>query len=156
LGANDAVPVVWSTAMPVSVNGAVSVDLNALYASLQLVQGQLTDIQSLCTNIDSIYTKVSNGVSTVNQKPGQTYIGTLTISSPATTFENSTALYSGITIKAAASNSSKDVLIEGNGSSSGEYPLSAGQSIFIETNNLQNVFFSSSGTYPVTIHYIAS
>jgi len=157
LGASDAVPVVWSTSMPVSIDGAVSVDLNALYASLQVVQSQLTDLQTQCSSIESIYNKVATGVSTVSQKPGQVYIGTLTINSPMTTFDTSTALYSGITIKASATNTGKDVVIEGNGESNGTgYPLSSGQSIFIETNNLQNLFFSSSGTYPVTINYIAS
>lgn len=156
LGAADAVPVVWSSAMPVSVNGQVSVDLNALYASMTTMQTQLDDIASKCTNIESIYTRVVNGINTTSQKPGQVYIGTLIINSPLTTFETSTALYSGITIKAATSNSGRDVIIDGNAEGNDGYPLSSGQSIFIETNNLQNVFFSSSGIYPVTIHYIAS
>ena len=142
--------------MPVSVSGQVSVDLNALYGSMVDMQSQLDDIASKCTNIEAIYNKVTNGINTTSQKPGQVYIGTLTITVPVTTFENSTALYSGITIKAATSNSGRDVIIEGNGEGNTGYPLSSGQSIFIETNNLQNLFFSSSGVYPVTIHYIAS
>jgi len=156
LGASDAVPVVWSTAMPVSVNGQVSVDLNAIYSSIDMVQSQLDDIAAKCSNIESIYNKVANGVNTISQKPGQVYIGTLIINTPLTTWDTSTALYSGVTIKAATSNTGRDVMIDGNGEGNAGYPLSAGQSIFIETNNLQNLFFSSSGIYPVTIHYIAS
>lgn len=156
LGAGDAVPVVWSTAMPVSVSGQVSVDLNAIYDSITGVQTQLDDIAIKCANIESIYNKVNNGVNTISQKPGQVYVGSLIINTPVTTFPDSTALYSGITIRSATSNSGRDVLIDGNGEGSGGYPLSSGQSIFIETNNLQNLSFSSSGIYPVTIHYIAS
>lgn len=156
LGASDAVPIVWSTAMPVSVNGQVSVDLNAIYSSIDMVQSQLDDIAAKCSNIESIYNKVANGVNTISQKPGQVYIGTLIINTPLTTWDTSTALYSGVTIKAATSNTGRDVMIDGNGEGNAGYPLSAGQSIFIETNNLQNLFFSSSGIYPVTIHYIAS
>jgi hypothetical protein len=61
-----------------------------------------------------------------------------------------------VTIRAATSNLTKDVLISGNGEGNDGYPLSSGQSIFIETNNLQNLFFESSSTYPIRIHYIAS
>lgn len=156
LGAGDAVPVVWSTAMPVSVSGQVSVDLNTIYDSVNKVKTQLDDISYKCANIESIYKKVANGVNTISQKPGQVYIGTLVINSPMTTWDTSTALYSGVTVKAATTNSGRDVVIDGNAEGSAGYPLSAGQSIFIETNNLQNLFFSSSGIYPVTIHYIAS
>jgi len=156
LGSGDAVPVIWSTAMPVSVSGQVAVDLNAVNASIVQVQSQLQDIQTKCSDIENIYNKVANGINTISQKPGQVYIGVLDITSALTTFPTSTALYSGVTIRAATSNLTKDVLISGNGEGNDGYPLSSGQSIFIETNNLQNLFFESSNTYPIRIHYIAS
>jgi hypothetical protein len=157
LGANSDVPVTWSTAMPVSVSGAVTVDLDAINTRLTTIQSQLTDLQTKTNNISTISNKLTTGVNTTSLKPSQVYYGNLTITSVATTFEESTALYSGITIKAATTNGTKDVIISGNApGGGGGYPLSAGQSIFIETNNLQNLFFESSAGYPVTINYIAS
>lgn len=157
LGSGDAVPVVWSSAQPVSVSGAVTVDLDAINTKLATIQTQLTDLQTKANNISTISTKLTSGVNTVSTKPGQVYYGSLIIPSANTTFAQSTALYSGITIKASSTNSTIDVVVSGNapGDDTG-YPLSAGQSLFVETNNLQNIKFSSSSTYPIVINYIAS
>ena len=114
LGSGDAVPVIWSSALPVSVNGQVTVDLNSVYNSLTSIQNELDQIKTNSEKIETIYNKLTTGINTVLQKPSQTYIGTLTISSAQTTFSASTALYSGITIKAATTNTGKDVLIKGD------------------------------------------
>lgn len=157
LGAGDALPVLWSTAMPVSVSGLVTVDLNLVNTALTTIQSQLVGLQADVDYVSDIYSKLGTGINTVPVKPSQVQSGILTISSSRTTFAQSVALYSGITIKAASSNGTKDVVISGNSpQTAGGYPLSAGQSIFIETNNLQNLYFESSGAYPVTINYIAS
>jgi hypothetical protein len=156
-GASDALPVLWTTAMPVSVSGLVTVDLNLINTALTTIQSQLTGLQAEVDYITDIHSKLSTGINTIPVKPSQVQSGVLTISTSRTTFSQSTALYSGITIKSSSSNGTKDVIISGNSpQTSGGYPLSAGQSMFIETNNLQNLYFESSGAYPVSISYIAS
>ena len=59
--------------------------------------------------LNHMYGKICNYERSIKPAPDpyytlDKYYGNLTISSPATTFEESTALYSGITIKAAATN----------------------------------------------------
>jgi hypothetical protein len=156
LGAGDAVDVTWSTAKPVSVSGAVTVDLDSINTKLTTIQSQLTDLQAKTANVSTISNKLTTGINTVSTKPGQVYYGTVIVSGPVTVLGDSTALYSGITIKAATTNGTKDVIISGNAPGNDGFPLSAGQSLFIETNNLQNISLESFSGYPLTVYFIAS
>lgn len=165
LGTNDAVPVVFEGSNSVSVSGPVTVDLNETITRLDTISTNTAVISTVNTNTQNIYNKINSGdgVNTRPIKPGQVYYGSLTVgpSTTAVTFEESTVLYSGVTIKAAISNGTKDVLISGNAAGAAGpdagFPLSAGQTIFIETNNLQNLFFENwTGSGTLKIHYIAS
>lgn len=165
LGSNDAVPVVLEGTNSVAVSGPVTVDLNETLTKLDTISTNTGVISTVNTNVENIYNKINSGdgVNTRPVKPGQVYYGYLTIGpgGVSVTFDESTALYSGVTIKAASSNGTKDVIVAGNasggaGPDSG-FPLSAGQTIFIETNNLQNIYFENwSATGTLKIHYIAS
>jgi hypothetical protein len=164
-GTSDSVLVTFVGAQPVSVNGPVLVDQSEVISKLNNVISNTAQIATTNTTTANIYNKLNSGdgINTRNVKPGQVYYGFLNVGAGGVpvTFPDSTILYSGITIKAAVSNGTKDVVISGNAAGAGGadsgFPLSAGQTIFIETNNLQNLYFENwSGSGTLKIHYIAS
>jgi hypothetical protein len=164
LGTNNAVPVTFEGSNSVAISGPVTVDQTEVLGRLDTVITNTALTSTLNTTATNIYNKINSGdgVNTRPVKPGQVYYGHLTVAGTGTkvSFPTSTALYSGLTIKAATSNGARDVIVSGNNGGTSQddgYPLSAGQTIFIETNNLQNISFQNWNTgTTLKIHYIAS
>jgi hypothetical protein len=164
LGTSDSVQVSLVGSNSVSVSGPITVDQTEVIGRLDSVVTNTAVTSSVNTTATNIYNKINSGdgINTRPVKPGQVYYGHLTIDGTGTkvSVAQSTALYSGITIKAAVSNGSRDVIVSGNNGGTSQddgYPLSAGQTIFIETNNLQNIKFQNWNTgTTLKIHYIAS
>jgi len=153
----DAVPVSWSSAMPVSVSSSVSINDINLLASINNLP--VTDIKTNTDKLNTINTMLSgtgvNAKIVSFDRPGTVHTGTIGITSGASVTPSSFTLRTGVTLKAASSNIT-DVLIKGNGQNSAfAYPLSPADILFIETNNLSNVSFSvNSGS--ASVYYIAT
>lgn len=164
LGTSNSVLVSLAGSNSVSISGPVTVDQTDVLGKLDTVITNTAVTSSVNTTATNIYNKINSGdgINTRPVKPGQVYYGHLTVSGTGSkvSFPTSTALYSGITIKAASTNGARDVVVSGNNGGTSQddgYPLSAGQTIFIETNNLQNVSFQNWNTgTTLKIHYIAS
>lgn len=158
LGAQEAVEVGWSSTQNVAIVGAVQVDNTALVQKVQDLRD--VELQTLISNTDNIgliYNSINN--SAVNTKvtsitrPSSVYTGTVGLTGTSYYTIPAKQLFTGVTVKA-GNNGSTDILIKGNGSNT-TYPLSSGEVLFIETNNLSNLSFSApSGS--ATFHYIAS
>lgn len=164
LGTENSVPVTFVGSNSVSVSGPITVDQTETHGRLDSIITNTAQISAVNSTATNIYNKINSGdgINTRPVKPGQVYYGYLLVPASGTkvSFPSSIGLYSGVTIKASASNGTRDVIVSGNNGGTSQddgYPLSAGQSIFLETNNIQNISFQNwnSGT-TLKIHYIAS
>ncbi len=151
------VPVSWSSAKPVTVSNSVSInDINLLSSINNL---PVADIKTNTDKLNTINTLLSgtgvNAKIVSFDRPGTVHTGSIGITAGVPITPASYTLKTGVTIKAASSNS-VDVLIKGNGTNSAfAYPLSPADILFIETNNLSNVsFYISAGS--ASIYYIAT
>lgn len=153
LGAANAVEVGWSTAQNVAVTSTVE-NNDALITTVETLQNNYVDaIVTNTDNITSIYnTMTGSGVNAQIvgfTRPGSVYTGNSTIGVTASNL-GSQQLKTGITLKAVGG----DIRVKG-ASSSSPYLLSSGEILFIETNNLNTVSFTTtSGT--ATLYYIAT
>ena len=153
LGANSAVEVGWSTAQNVAVTSAVE-NNDALITAVEYLQNNhINSILTNTNNLDAIYNQITgSGVNTQIvgvTRPSSVYTGSLSITTTTTSIA-AQQLKTGITIKASAG----DVRVKGTGSTN-PYLLSSGEILFIETNNLNNLSFSTS-TGTATLYYIAT
>lgn len=153
----DDVSVSWSSAKPVSVNNVVTINDTNILSSINSL-----DIETIKTNTDAIssinnsLTGVGVNANIVNfSRPSTIHTGSWGLTAGIIVTPNSSTLKTGVTLKAATSNS-VDVMIKGNSvNSSFGYPLSPADVLFIETNNLNNISLHiMTGT--ATVHYIAS
>jgi len=159
-----AVEVGWSSALPVSISGAIGgisfSDVN-IVSALSTVNSNVTTVSNTTTNLlnqaQNISNKLpSNGTfktSTTLTLPGTVTTGTVDLAVTGDTTLSGITLASGVTIKALASNAG-DVRIRGANSGS-SYFLSKGESIFISVDDLSKLIFSSNGV-AVSFCYIAS
>lgn len=153
--------------LPVQVTNAISVDNTGVVDALSLDSSSLiTNLKQVVTNtntISSINSKITSSGSVFNtvvneiKKPTAVYTSTTSVTDTKAVL-GSSALKTGITIKAAQSN---EVQIEIYGSGAATpYVLDAGESIFIETNSLANVSVKkpdgASATAVATVYIIAS
>lgn len=159
-----AVEVGWSSALPVSISGAVSgisfSDAN-IVSSLTVINNNLNTVKGYVTDVVSQTQNISNklpgaGVFTTKSTitlPTSVATGEVTLAVTGDKILDTKTLMTGVTVKAPLSNVG-DVRIRGIGSSS-NYFLSKGESIFIAVDNLNQLIFSSNGV-AVTFCYIAS
>lgn len=159
-----AVEVGWSSALPVSISGAVSgisfSDAN-IVSSLTVINNNLNTVKGYVTDVVSQTQNISNklpgaGVFTTKSTitlPTSVATGEVTLAVTGDKILDTKTLITGVTVKAPLSNVG-DVRIRGIGSSS-NYFLSKGESIFIAVDNLNQLIFSSNGV-AVTFCYIAS
>jgi hypothetical protein len=153
LGAANAVEVGWSTAQNVAVTSTVE-NNDGLITAVETLQNDYVDtIVTNTNNITSIYnTMTGSGVNAQIvgfTRPGSVYTGNSTIGVTASNL-GAQQLKTGITLKAVGG----DIRVKG-ASSPSAYLLSSGEILFIETNNLNTVSFTTaSGT--ATLYYIAT
>lgn len=153
LGANSAVEVGWSTAQNVAVTSSVESNAQLITAVETLQNNYVSPIVTNTDNIVNIYDKLNgsgvNAQITGFTRPGSVYTGNTTIGVSGGSL-GSQQLKTGITLKAVGG----DIRVKG-ASSSGVYLLSSGEILFVETNNLSNLTFTtSSGS--ATLYYIAT
>jgi hypothetical protein len=154
---SDDVSVSWSSAKPVTVSNNVSINDINLLSSINALP--VSAIKTNTDNITTINTLLSgtgvNAKIVSFDRPGTVHTGVIGITAGTAITPPSNTLKTGVTLKAAASNS-VDVLIKGNGANSAfAYPLSPADILFVETGNLSNLsFFVSAGS--ATVYYIAS
>jgi hypothetical protein len=153
----EAVPVSWSSSLPVSIGNVVTINDTNLLSSINNL-----DIATVKSNTDklvSIDTTLSGSGVNANivsfSRSGTVHTGSLGLTAGVPVTPASGTLKTGVTLKAASSNG-VDVLIKGNGANSTYgYPLSPADILFIETNNMNNIsLYIATGT--ATVHYIAS
>lgn len=160
LGGNEAVEVGWSSAQDVNIKNTVQVNNTAVVNSIDSIKNnELADIKTNTDNISSIYTKLNgtgvNAKITEITRPSSVYTGALTVTGiSGGAITPSRALNTGITLKAATSNS-VNIFITGNSNSQSSYPLGPGETIFIETNSTTTMSFSVP-TGSGIVYYIAS
>jgi hypothetical protein len=159
-----AVEVGWSSALPVSISGAVSgisfSDAN-IVSSLTVINNNLNTVKGYVNDVVSQTQNISNklpgaGVFTTKSTitlPTSVATGEVTLAVTGDKILDAKTLITGVTVKAPLSNAG-DVRIRGVGSTS-NYFLSKGESIFIAVDNLNQLIFSSNGV-AVTFCYIAS
>jgi len=159
-----AVEVGWSSALPVSISGAVSgisfSDAN-IVSSLTVINNNLNTVKGYVNDVVSQTQNISNklpgaGVFTTKSTitlPTSVATGEVTLAVTGDKILDAKTLITGVTVKAPLSNVG-DVRIRGVGSTS-NYFLSKGESIFIAVDNLNQLIFSSNGV-AVTFCYIAS
>jgi hypothetical protein len=153
LGANSAVEVGWSTAQNVAVTSSVESNAQLITAVQTLQNNYVSPIVTNTDNIVNIYDKLNgsgvNAQITGFTRPGSVYTGNTIIGVSGGSL-GSQQLKTGITLKAVGG----DIRVKG-ASSSGVYLLSSGEILFVETNNLSNLTFTtSSGS--ATLYYIAT
>jgi hypothetical protein len=154
---SEELPVTWSSAKPVTVSNNISINDINLLSSINALP-----VSAIKTNTDNL-TSINNLLSGtgVNAKivsfdrPGTVHTGSIGVTAGVAITPPSNTLRTGVTLKAASTNTI-DVLIKGNGTNSAfAYPLSPADILFVETGNLSNLsFFVSAGS--ATVHYIAS
>ena len=159
-----AVEVGWSSALPVSISGAVSGisfsdanivnSLTTINNNINTVKGYVTDV---VTNTQNIKDRIPGGgvfttLTTINL-PSTVVTGEVSLPVTGETTLASRVLGSGVSVKAPLANAG-DVKIRAVGSS-GNYYLSKGETIFIPVDNLNQLVFSSNGV-AVTFCYIGS
>ena len=164
-GENDgAISITTTDTLPVSTSGAWSINDDRIIQALQGATApgvsKLDSIQTNTSAITTISSNITNGrlfakISEVT-RPGSIISGSKIISTSGSQFAKK-ALKSGVTIKAAPDNT--NIVYVGDKSVSNAvnngYPLEAGESLFLECNNLSLLFARTvSGTG--TIHYIGS
>lgn len=164
--ASGAVEITSSSNLPVSVqNASLTIDDTDLLTALGTdgdLYTALTNIRTNTSSISSISEKISSGVISVriteNVKPTSVRSGRKNATSTASQLlSSSVKLNSGVHIKSLSTNS--DVVYIGSNAllSAGTdgYPLEPGESIFIEINNLTNLYVkATSGTQ--VINYVAT
>lgn len=155
---SDSIPVTWSSTLPVTVsNSTLPIDDTSLIATINNLP-----ISSIKTNTDKLTTISSAITSTgVNanivsfNRSNTVHTGNVGITAGTPITLSSKTLNTGVTLKAASTNT-VDVLLKGNGfDSSFSYPLSPSDILFLETNNLSNIsFYVTSGS--AKVYYIAT
>ena len=164
--ASGAVEITSSSNLPVTVqNATLTIDDTDLLEALGTdgdLYTALTSIRTNTSSITSISEKISSGVISVkiteNVKPSAVRSGKKNATSTASQLlATSVKLNSGVHIKSLSTNS--DVVYIGSNAllSAGTdgYPLEPGESIFIEINNLTNLYVkANSGTQ--IINYVAT
>ena len=159
-GASEAVEVGWNTPQTIKSSSLYPLDLNlnSVISNLNTIRdGKLTEIEANTAIIEDIYTKINSNTSGINaniisfNRPSSVYTGKLNVTTTTTTLPNQT-LKTGITIKSDTGNTS-NILVKGAGSAEG-YPLGVGETLFIETSNLNTISFSA--TVAGVLYYIAT
>lgn len=154
---SEDVSVTWTSAKPVTVSNNISINDINLLSSINALP--VSAIKTNTDNITTINTLLSgtgvNAKIVSFDRPGTVHTGTIGVTAGVAITPPSNTLRTGVTLKAAGSNS-VDVLIKGNGTNSAfAYPLSPADILFVETSNLSNLsFFVSTGS--ATVYYIAS
>lgn len=163
---SGAVEVMATTALPVGVTGAVTVDdtdiLSALESTSKPIVSNLTSIKTNTATISTINERL--GGTGVNAriseivKPVRILSGNKSVTSTAGQIYNGTfAIKTGIHIKSPVSNT-ETVYIGSNAlatSSINGYPLEPGESLFLEIDNINKIYAAAaSGTQ--TIHFITT
>jgi len=167
-GQNDgAIEVAATSPLNVNVNNSSLVidddDILAKLGTTGDIYSKLNTVATNTSSISTIRTDLQNGSAnvTVNQinRPGSMVVGSKKISSDqgAVQMSTSSILKSGITIKASPNNSG-DVYI---GSATvarnvnNGYPLSPGETLFLEVNNANLIYIRSNGGSQ-SVNYIGS
>jgi hypothetical protein len=164
--ANGSIEITSSSNLPVTVqNGSLVIDDADILTALGKNGDLYTSLSALRTNtsaITSISEKISSGVISVkiteNVKPSAVRSGKKSATTSASQLlSTNVKLNSGVHIKSLGSNT--DIVYIGssslNSAGTDGYPLEPGESIFIEINNLSNIYVRSvTGTQ--SIHYVAT
>lgn len=167
-GENDgAIEVAATSALNVNVNNSsLTIDDDDILVKLGTtgdIYSRLTDINSNTSSISSIRTDLQNGSAnvTVNKitRSGTVTVGSKTVSSSdgGSQMSTSVILNSGVNIKASPENTGSVYVgnISLNRSVNNGYPLSPGESIYLEINNANLIYVRcESGTQ--TVNYIGS
>ena len=163
---SGAVEVMATTALPVGVTGAVTVDdtdiLSALESTSKPIVSNLTSIKTNTATISTINERL--GGAGVNAriseivKPIRILSGNKSVTSTAGQIYNGTfAIKTGIHIKSPVSNT-ETVYIGSNAlatSSINGYPLEPGETLFLEIDNINKIYAAAAaGTQ--TIHFITT
>lgn len=163
---SGAIDVTATTALPVGVTGTVVIDdadiINSLESTSKPIVSNLASIKTNTSVISTINDRLSAGTVTTRiseiVRPTKLYSGYKdTTTTAAIIVTNSTALKTGVHLKAPLSNTTS-VYVGNNGigsSPTSGFPLDPGEAIFIEIDNLNKIYVvSSTGTQK--IHYVAS
>lgn len=166
-GENDgAIEIAATSPLNVNVNNAVDINDDDILVKLGTtgdIYSRLTDIRSNTSSITAIRSDLQNGSASVKvsqiTRSGSMVVGSKEVTSTqgASQMSTSAILNSGITIKASVNNAG--TIYVGNASLarsvSNGYPLSPGESIFLEIGNANLVYVRcESGTQAV--RYIGS
>ena len=155
LGANNAVEVGWSSAQQVQITNASDINSEIVSAIQTLQNTYVTPVVTNTDKINSIYTTLSTG-SGVNAKiseitrPGSVYTGSVGLTGGGSVSLGNQTLKTGVTLKAVGG----DVRVRGSSTTANPYLLGSGEILFVETNNLNNIALSSTGS--ATLYYIAT
>ena len=159
-GGSEAVEVGWNSPQTVKTSSGfpLDVNVNSVIAAINTLRdGKLTDIEANTAIIEDIYTRINSNTNGINAniisftRPGSVFTGRINVTT-ATLVLPSQTLKTGVTLKTDAANTS-NIIIRGAGSAEG-YPLGIGETLFIETNNLNTI--SVSATTTGILYYIAS
>jgi hypothetical protein len=153
LGVNSAVEVGWSSAQSVSISNTSDITDSIVNAITTLENNEVQTLVNNTNDITNIYNKI-NGTGVNAQivgftRPESVYTGNISVGITATSL-SSQGLKTGMTLKAVGG----DIQVKAT-NSSGHYLLGSGEILFIETNNLNKLIFSSS-TGAATLYYIAT
>lgn len=160
-----AVEVTATTPIDVNVTNGLTIDdtdiVNALTVATNPLISTLTDIKTNTAVISSIKTDVTNGnlrakISEIT-KPNRVYSASKNITASVSQIDTNTPIKVGVTIKAHSTNT--DFVYVGGANlltnSTDGYPLEAGESIFLECNNI-NAVYARSNTGTQKLSYIGS
>jgi hypothetical protein len=165
IGANGAITVTTTTALPVTVSNGVTFDTSTILQSIGSTGSLYTVLNGIKTNtttVSSINDKLNNGTVQVkiidNTKPSSVISGVKTASTTASQLlSSSPRLTSGVHIKAGLTNTGV-VYVGGSNlltRSNEGYPLERGESIFLEVGSLASIYVRTSEAQQ-TLNYIAS
>jgi len=163
---SGAIEVTATSALNTSVSNEVSINdtdiINSLESSSKPLISNLSNISTESSNISGIRNDLISGKARLKitefEKPSVIYSGLVDASSSASVMGTSTKLKSGVHLKAHPNNSSH-ILVGSNKLISNPnqgYLLEAGESIFIECNNLNKIYIRSEDTTIQKVCYIGS
>ena len=161
----DAIEVTATTPLDVNVTNDLSIDdtevVNAITLETSPLISKLSDIKTNTAVLSSIKTDITSGsirakVSEIT-RPSKVTSATKTIAATTTQLNSNSPLLVGVTVKA---NSTNTALVYIGGpqlltNATDGYPLEAGESIYIECNNL-NALYARSAEGSQRISYIGS
>jgi len=163
--AGGAIEVAATSAVPVGVCGSVEINdtdiINSLESSSKPLISNLATINSNTNNIQTIYNQLNSTTGanvTVREikRPTAVVHGQKTVTTTPTSVASG-VLKVGVTLKALRSNSGP--VYVGNGgtlTSANGYILDAGDTVFIETDDLKKIFVRVDTGIIATVAYIAS